>query len=402
MNGMKMNGQSGAVSLFVVIFAALLITVVTVSFLRIMVNDQTQASNTDLSQSALDSALAGVEDAKRVLLRYQKVCAGSAGDCALLASQITTNECNAALLIGGVVSGANEGASGNARKGEIKVQQSTSTTDSKLDQAYTCVTIALNTDTYVGTVARGDSKLIPLIGDGDITDVTIDWFSNEDVGTSTNGEVNLEGVGEGKRLYATTSWPANRPSILRTQLMQFGSEFTLESFDTTNASGESNTNTVFLYPTTNGGSAHSFVGRDSRKENPADLAPADTAALTPAPVTCSALVTDGRYACSVTLSLPTPVGGGARTAFLRLTPYYNATDFQVRLSNSGTPVRFQAVQPEIDSTGRANDLFKRVQSRVELYNTSFPFPDGAVDVTGNFCKDFAVTNSQYIGGDCTP
>ena len=200
---MKAHSQSGAVSLFVVIFAALLITVVTVSFLRIMINDQQQASNSDLSQSAYDSALAGVEDAKRVLLRYQKVCVTSAGDCALLGTQITTNECNAALLIGSVVSSANEGTSGNGRKGEIKVQQSLNNADAKLDQAYTCVTIALNTDTYVGSVAKGESKLVPLVGESPFTDVTVEWFSNEDVGSASGGAVDLESIGAGKRLYAT-------------------------------------------------------------------------------------------------------------------------------------------------------------------------------------------------------
>ena len=74
---MNRRNESGGVSLFVVIFTAILITIITVGFTRFVIGYQQQTQRNDLSERAYNSALAGVEDAKRVLVAYTKVCANS-------------------------------------------------------------------------------------------------------------------------------------------------------------------------------------------------------------------------------------------------------------------------------------------------------------------------------------
>jgi hypothetical protein len=184
--------------------------------------------------------------------------------------------------------------------------------------------------------------------------------------------------------------------------MQFGNSFSLTDFDAT-IDSESNANTIFLYPTsTQQVAIQSFIARDQRKTSPTGTTPADNRSDTPVPIYCQESLPEGGYACTTLITLPEPIGGGDRTAFLRLTPLYNDAHFRVTLLRSGTVVNFNGVQPKVDSTGRANDLFRRVVSRVDLIDTSFPYPEAAVEVTGNFCKDFSVTDTQYFAGSCTP
>lgn len=417
------NKQSGAVSLFVVVFAMLIITVITISFLRLMIADQLQASNNDLSQSAYDSAQAGVEDAKRALLRYQKVCNDTPSACAALRAQISQDVCNAGLLAGNVVDPTNVSGTSGGKPGEVMVQQSATSGDSTLNQAYTCVKMKLATLDYIGTLTANASQIVPLIpdyvrnSDGTATNtldnfdtVTVRWFSRDDISDSS-GAISLTGPSpNGQQLPQQADWPANRPSIMRTQLIQFGSSFTLSDFDVSNGS-QSNANTLFLYPTSAGAATNSdsFTDRDTRKQTASgDPLPASSTA-TPLSTKCQSNISGGGYACEMSLKLPDPIGGGSnRTAYLRLTPLYNPTHFQVVLSrgkinSSGTNiVKFKDVQPEVDSTGRANELFRRIVSRVDLYDTTFPYPDATIDVTGNLCKDFGVTDTKFIAGSCTP
>lgn len=407
-----MRRQKGAVSIFVVVFSALLITVVTISFIRIMVNDQDRASRNDLSQSAYDSAQAGVEDAKRALLRYLAACSttGNATECARAKQAVSSTNCNEIVRYSDVIGQDSENRTGATGTGfgEIKVQQRSSTGDADLDQAYTCVTAQLLTDDYIGDSPANTSTLVPLkVEQGRTFDtVTVEWFSREDLGGSTSeGRVDLRNTIESPMpLLASGSWPGTRPSVMRAQLMQVGGSFTLSDFDQP-ANGESNANTLFMYPTSSSaaGSSTELLGRDGRRAGDA-VAPASPNNA-PLPVRCQN-VTDGGYSCQMSLQLPNPVGGGDRQAFLRLTPLYNGAHFRVTLSNGMSSERFDSVQPIVDSTGRANDIFRRVASRVNLIDTSFPYPEGALDLTGNLCKSFSVTDTRYYPGSadyaCTP
>lgn len=396
--------QSGAVSLFMVIFAMLLMSVVTISFLRIMTADQNQASGNDLAQSAYDSAEAGVEDAKRAIIWYINQCkSGSAAACATATSSIASDDCNLAVRT----------ANGWTTPGEIKVQQSTAvdgngdSIDQALDQAYTCVTVELNTDDFLATVGADQSVLVPLSGTAPFSTVTVQWFSEDDLSSAGALAAPDSTPGNPKYLLTQATWPTNRPSVLRAQLMQVGANFKLTDFDTTTSSSQSNANTIFLYPSSSLAAATSadFVGRDVRgvETTPGNVTyvPAGSNSA-PLATRCVAAIPSGGYSCSITLTLPNPVGATDRTgatAFLRLTSFYVGSHVRVTLGGA----QFNGVQPLVDSTGRANNVFRRVQSRVDLYDTStFPYPDGAVDVSGDFCKDYGVTDTKYLGGSCTP
>lgn len=384
----KYKNQTGAVSLFVVVFAALLITVVVVSFVRIMVSDQQQASRADLSQSAYDSAQAGVEDGKRALLRYQNICDDSTkSNCDAVTAKINSDQCNVSLdSISKVVDN------------EVKIQQNIG--DNALNQAYTCVKIQLQTDDYLGTLQTNGSIVVPLVSKTSFKTVRVEWYTADDLQSSTDANVDLLPPSTlAYPLLAQSSWPTNRPSIMRSQLMQVGSNFKLGDFNDTNNSSQSNANTLFLYPVGVKGivagsvDSKTFTARDLRK----------SPIGSPQPITCSGTLSNGGYACKADLVLPVPIGGGTRTAFLRLTSMYNRAHFRVSLSNGSTAAKFDGVQPEIDSTGRANELFRRVKSRVELRDVNFPYPDAAVDITGNLCKDFLVTdNTADYKNNCTP
>jgi len=404
MNNNRRIRETGGVSLFIVIFTCLLVTIVTVSFVGIMVRNQQQATNTDLSSSAYDSAMAGVEDAKRLAIVYR--------DCQDH-DDTTSAACVAA--IEGVdgpdkISGTGDEKCNSIQTGlglgnsnEVPIKSSSSDTNSAaLNQAYTCVKVTYNTLDVKRTIRDGETQMVVLrAADGPDADTNPDTFNRVKITWRGGSVTPYTGLPATVSLPQNASW-GTKPPVMRTQLLQTAPSFTLDDFNTSSATN-SNVNTVFLYPFSAGSATVDFTASDPR--------PSATP-RTPVQSICNDVdPTPGtNYSCSATLLLKNPVGGSAAdrsNTFLLLSSVYNSADYKIELFNGATPVRFDGVQPSVDATGRANDLFRRVDARVEFDAGQFNYPSAALDINGDLCKAFAVTDSAapdggYNDGGCTP
>jgi len=350
--------------------------VVTLSFIKLMLSDQSQATTNDLSQSAYNSALSGVEDGKRLLL-LQQSCNGATppplATCAAANTAIAAGNCDT--IAAGLATGAgSESVVGTAA----------------LDQAYTCVKITADTLSYEKLLPMGQSQVIPLTSVSPFDSVIISWFSQDDM--SSGATVNFPTADTTTPLPPADVWPVNAPPIVRAQFMQTGDSFKLADLDAARGA-----NATFLYPLKNSGFNTTTVPMPDISTSTRRIAPPSG----PAGVSCTAAFV-AKYACSVKIGYSSAAGGFAsRNAFLRLNALYSDTHYSVQLFQGAVPVAFNGVQPVIDVTGRANNMFRRVLARVEL-SGSFVYPEAAVDMKNDLCKNFSVTDTSYTPNTCDP
>jgi len=357
---MTRKHESGAVSLVVVIFASLLITVVTISFTRAMLESVQEASTVDLSQSAYDTALNGVEDAKRAIAN---------GDISS-----TTTQCNQGLLSGG--------GSGM----EVMVSQDAS--DEKLSQAYTCVTVDFSAQSVnYDAVAENSSILIPLKPD------TGGVFSQVRIGWSRPNKSNNPPVlaANSSKLPADGSWPQERPALLRVRYIWSDSSVDMAKFNSVEDGKfkqADNSRTLFLVPTNSPAvlTSSSISAKNANSSSPIYVGCNE-----------AATVISKRDDCAFNLTNVPEASQSDAPKFVQITPLYSSSNISVEMLNgSGAIVPFVGVQAVVDSTGRASDLFRRVQARVNLdgsTNQSYP-SDALVIKDGNLCKSFTITNED--------
>lgn len=389
------SNENGAVSLFVVIFTSLLLIVITVSFVSLMIRDQQEASQADISQSAYDASQAGTEDAKRLLLIKEQCDAGASLSACSTVNSIDWGNPSCDMVQTGL------GLPSPTSPGNGTSVQ-TSTNDSSYDQAYTCVKIQLKTNDYAAVLPTNGSIVAPIVPDAgsNYNYLKVSWYSQDDLNSSTSG-ASAVSLPTDPTLPLYTTWPNSQPPVLRLQFMQIGSNgTTLSQFDGNAAGNQSNSSTIFLYPFSLSGNPVPTIltAVDSRRASPSSLQAAQ----------CSNLTINRVYSCTAIIQLPDPIGGGSRvSALARLTSYYSGTHVSFSLyngdpTNASNLVKLSGVEPEIDSTGRTADLFRRVVTRVSMSSNGFPYPDAALELSGNLCKDFSVTDTAYIPGTCTP
>lgn len=377
MDKQRASGEKsrGFTAIFVVIFSTMILSIIAIGFVSMMVREQSRSTDDELSESAYDSALAGVEDGKRVLAACNRDGAGSQACRAIQDAECDTVQASGIL---GVVSDS-----------EVLIQ-SDILDDNQLNQAYTCVIIRPYTDAYTSFLGYDDSAMIALRQENPFNKVVLSWYSSDDISSGTSSLT----YPASPDLTAVGAWGygLGHAPLMKAQLMQYDASSSIK-LDTFNDNDSAHT--LYLYPLSIGSTTADFAS-DNRR----------TGGLAVSPVDCAETVPVFGYACTVTLSLPDlPDGasGDNRSAYLRLSNFYGAAHYEVRLMNDTTPVRLTGVQPSIDSTGRANDIFRRVEARVELSDSSFPYPRATVDIANNFCKAFGVKSDGIVNLDaCDP
>lgn len=410
----KSQFKRGATSIYVVIVVMLLLTVITASFIRIIISEANKTTGDSLAQSAYDSALAGVEDAKIAIKKYY--------DCSSDANRAATEECVpviSAFTTGlgagdisdpsdprygycDIVGEALERIDPNAAVREVLIKESSDTSRAGSDhivQAYTCIMVDNTLGDYRSSLSSSSPvRVVPLrtTNPGAITGIRISWYTSED------GDFRALNFGN-KDYFHPFGSPLATPPTISARLLQSTDPFTLDQFEA-NSGDTTNTGTVFLVPTDDSTAAtHLSAGvltysNDHQSTNP------------PQKVYCNKN-SGNEFACSVSIAIPRPVGGNTRnneTFYLILDlPYEQPkTTFAVQLckdasgtcEGEGAIADFVDAQVAIDATGRANDMYSRVEARVEFSDIFFPFPRYAIDATGS--DDASVNKNFYVTDDC--
>lgn len=361
------SSQSGLVAIFTVIFFVILTSVLTMSYLRIMLNESRQALDNDLTASALHAAEAGVEDGKRLLL----YCASQPDDNPDCTNGLSQTQCP------GIFSGNNLATTLGINTaieadGSVRISNNAGT-----EEHYTCLLVNSTTPDYQGTLPANSSDVIPLKVTNPYSVIELSWHQTTD---TAQGPV-IAYPDSGKFADATQWASQQYPAAMRLQLFNHEvNNILLDNLD-------SNSRAVFLQPVSNteSGASNDFdlLSRDVRpgpKNQPLNVRCIPVGSLA------------SRYACTARIAIGSVIDP-SRLAYLRVASIYGSTDFQVRLLNASNDiVQFDGVQPLIDSTGRSNDVFRRVQTRVRMDSNAF-YPQFALESGKDLCKDMVVTNS---------
>lgn len=372
--------KQGAASFYMVAITTLVLVIIATSFAAVIIAEIARTSNDDLAQSAYDAAMAGVEDARLAYYNYSNCIEKGGSECGQYLG--TSDECNSFVNALGRVAGEN---------GEVKIQESS---DNNMDQAYTCVKIS-KPDNVVGRLDKDSpTEIIKVeLGEGEsaeeIKSVKLSW-------NKASGEGNLPML-----------------EIGLTQTKTGG--FNMSEFEMTKGA-QTNRGAVFLDSKFNDEGVNEIgaeAGEGFLKSND------KVASNEPYKIKCD----DGNeYGCTVDIKLPEAVGGGRNndTFMFTLAMLGENTDgveWKMELCKSDEGCHKQAVSEDgnvteegetakldmqiaVDATGRANDLYRRVEVRLGKADTTSPNKIYAVEADSIKKIEYAICENDFGASNC--
>ena len=426
--------KNGAASFYIVAFSTSILVILAVSFASVIISEVTRTSNDDLSQSAYDSALAGVEDAKLAYANYQRCAESGVGAPAgvdLMNNNITCEDimywmahpdCDMVAHILGRI-GKNESS-------EVLVSESSSGSDgNNLKQAYTCVLIKTTLSDYRASLSSSNpTKIIKVeldsVSAASIGGIRISWYSNP--GGEKYNYNNFDSSTKKVAFRQISTFRAATPPTIAVQLVQTAEKFKMEDLFKETQGNETDRATVYLVPAgdkTSAGKniANNYNGAWNISSNKNIVGSSQVASTNnlqknlPYVVYCDPSSTN-EFACTAEIELPEPIGGERSNDTFMLAvnmPYgqpdadfsveflckSGVADCETRTAENGTSfsaANVKDVQVMIDSTGRANDLYRRIEARLEASDTSFPYQFYALEGLNKETSSYAIKKELTV------
>ena len=325
------SDHRGLVSIIVTMMLMVVITMIVLGFAQLSRREQRQAIDKQLSTQAFYAAESGINAAKDQIMNN--------------GYNASKTDCNNSAPFTGDVG-----------------------TDSNVK--YTCLLINQTPSSLIySPVAAGEaiSADIRFVESDNVTPATagyivIRWSApNPSAGTfsSANSFNTFRPL-----IGGAPNW-AGQTALARLDLTNFNN--TLDDYSRPTLNGS--TLTAFLYPTTTAGNTLDFTSHG----------PTDQGQIIPG--TCNA----GTGICSVRVN-----NINTRHAFIRLGSIYADSKFTITAFDSGgLPLNMTGGQAVIDSTGRAQDVLRRIQVRLPLGPGGKPMSYAVESATG-VCKDITV------------
>jgi Tfp pilus assembly protein PilX len=351
----KLNkSQDGVVSLLVTMVLMIVISLIALGFAQIARRNQGAQLDQQLSTQAFYAAESGVNDAAQIV---------------------------SAQLQAGVVSPSQMGRTTCTDAGTNNIYSSLNT-NSALGAAadniaYTCVLVdptppTLETD--IGTT----SKIIPVSASSNISDIKLMWSTNKSTTTPANG------CPHSVTLPTATAWGSCGVGVLRVDLVPTDGGSPADA-----ATLAKETMTFFVVPMAPGSAgatnAVTYTGANASTGNTHNIVG----------VICQNTTAN----CTVKVDTSSV---SHQNYYLRVSSEYEDSLLQITADNaSGTALPLSGSQVIIDSTGKAQDVVRRIQVYVPIGLMSNQLSDYAIESTDSVCKRFAVMTNHYIGTELT-
>ena len=335
------NNETGFAALVVGIVLLIILSLMSLGFASSMRQEQRSALDNQLTTQAFYAAESGINDAISFL--NNNPTAGSKTSC-------TTAT----------------GLWSNLAAADFGYQYSSAlyTNSSGTIISYSCLLVNAVSNVIVNGVQPGEYVMVPLTsGVSTIDQIEIQWSNNGAAGSLDTTKCLFNGsIPNLPTNSATDAWSCPA-SLIEADLVSSNS-ISSGTISSTADSAQS----VFLYPN-NQGSTIATVTLNGA----------------PSPqVVSSTCNTSGLCSESITM---TPESA----YYLRLTPFYgpSTTNFIITAYSSGNVVTTTSAQIEIDATGKATDVLRRIAAR---YQTGIKegFTSYAIQSAGPICKQFDI------------